>query len=143
MLGPTPAWQKTAQGRHPLVPLCSSEVRKMLQIQRIQGSSFNGIFNMSFTLITIKEVRQTLVSDVLSFLLFLFLKTNPDFETIYGVRNCVSNISTSASKSIMENGKSPQSPKDERQRFRGSTCTSPTCSDKLSPVSTPKGNKND
>ncbi|KAF1379755.1 hypothetical protein PFLUV_G00179330 [Perca fluviatilis] len=61
-----------------------------------------------------------------------------DFETICGVLNGVSNVSTSASKSSVENGSSPQSPKDELQKFRGSICTSPTGSDKLSPVSTPR-----
>nr|XP_033501640.1 myosin light chain kinase, smooth muscle isoform X1 [Epinephelus lanceolatus] len=53
-----------------------------------------------------------------------------DFETICGV-NRVSNILTSASKSVVENGRSPQSPKDELQK----SPTSPTGSDKLSPVS--------
>ncbi|XP_044036078.1 myosin light chain kinase, smooth muscle isoform X2 [Siniperca chuatsi] len=61
-----------------------------------------------------------------------------DFETICDVQNRVSNIPTSASKSIMENGRSPQSPKDELQKFKGSICTSPTGSDKLSPISTPR-----
>lgn len=51
MLGPTPAWQKTEQGRLPVVPLCSSEVRAAVNGQQvvIEGSSFNGIFNMLFT----------------------------------------------------------------------------------------------
>ncbi|XP_070779507.1 myosin light chain kinase, smooth muscle isoform X2 [Enoplosus armatus] len=61
-----------------------------------------------------------------------------DFETIYGVQNHVSNVPTSAFKSITENGRSPQSPKDELQKFRGPICTSPTGSDKLSPASTPR-----
>ncbi|XP_031168215.1 myosin light chain kinase, smooth muscle isoform X2 [Sander lucioperca] len=61
-----------------------------------------------------------------------------DFETICGVQNRVSNIPTSASKSRVENGSSPQFPKDKLQKFRGSICTSPTGSDKLSPVSTPR-----
>ncbi|XP_051243409.1 myosin light chain kinase, smooth muscle isoform X2 [Dicentrarchus labrax] len=64
--------------------------------------------------------------------------TETYFETIYDMQNRVSNIPTSASKSIMENGRSPQSPKKELQKFTGSICTSPTGSDKLSPVSTPK-----
>ncbi|XP_032393378.1 myosin light chain kinase, smooth muscle isoform X3 [Etheostoma spectabile] len=61
-----------------------------------------------------------------------------DFETIRSVQNCVSNVPTSASKSSLENGTSPQSPKDELQKFRGSICTSPTGSDQFSPVSTPR-----
>ncbi|KAE8283410.1 Myosin light chain kinase, smooth muscle [Larimichthys crocea] len=58
-----------------------------------------------------------------------------DFETIYAVPNRVSNVATSAFKSIMENG---QSPKDEPAVFRGTISSSPTDSDKLSPVSTPR-----
>lgn len=61
-----------------------------------------------------------------------------DFETICGVHNRVSNIPTSASKSITENGRLPQSPKEELQEFRGPVCISPTGSDSLSPVSTPR-----
>nr|XP_046272082.1 myosin light chain kinase, smooth muscle isoform X2 [Scatophagus argus] len=61
-----------------------------------------------------------------------------DFETICGVQSLVSNITSSASTSTLENGRSPQLPKDELQKFRGSICTSPTCADKLSPVSTPR-----
>ncbi|KAM9345915.1 myosin light chain kinase, smooth muscle isoform 1-T2 [Symphorus nematophorus] len=61
-----------------------------------------------------------------------------DFETIFGVQNRVSDIPTSASKSIMANGRSPQSLKDELQKSRGSISTSPTFSDKLSPVSSPR-----
>ncbi|XP_073350763.1 myosin light chain kinase, smooth muscle [Pagrus major] len=61
-----------------------------------------------------------------------------DFETIYSLQNRVSSIPTSASKSLTENGRSPQPPKDELQKFRGSTCTSPTGSDMLSPVSSPR-----
>lgn len=72
---------------------------------------------------------------------FLFLKTNPDFETIYSLQNRVASIPTSASKSLTENGRSQQPPIDELQRSRGSTCTSSTGSDKLSPVSTPRGEK--
>lgn len=68
-------------------------------------------------------------------LLFLLL-TIPDFETICGVQNRVPDVQTSASKSIVENGRSPQSPKDELHKFRGSICSSP----KLSPASTPRGN---
>ncbi|XP_029292579.1 myosin light chain kinase, smooth muscle isoform X1 [Cottoperca gobio] len=51
-----------------------------------------------------------------------------DFETICGVQNRVSKVPTSASKSIVENGRSPQSPKDEL----------PAGSDELSPVLTPR-----
>ncbi|TMS14664.1 Myosin light chain kinase, smooth muscle [Larimichthys crocea] len=58
-----------------------------------------------------------------------------DFETIYAVPNRVSNVATSAFKSIMENG---QSPKDEPAVFRGTISSSPTDSDKLSPVLTPR-----
>ncbi|XP_019114289.2 myosin light chain kinase, smooth muscle isoform X2 [Larimichthys crocea] len=58
-----------------------------------------------------------------------------DFETIYAVPNRVSNVATSAFKSIMENG---QSPKDEPAVFQGTISSSPTDSDKLSPVSTPR-----
>lgn len=58
-----------------------------------------------------------------------------DFETIYSLQNRVASIPTSASKSLTENGRSPQPPKDELQRSRGSTCTSPIGSDKLCPVS--------
>ncbi|XP_034394860.1 myosin light chain kinase, smooth muscle isoform X3 [Cyclopterus lumpus] len=58
-----------------------------------------------------------------------------DFETICGVQN---RVSTSASKSIMGNGRPPLSPKEELQKFKGSVCTSPAGSDKLSPVSTPR-----
>ncbi|XP_074512236.1 myosin light chain kinase, smooth muscle isoform X2 [Sebastes fasciatus] len=57
-----------------------------------------------------------------------------DFETICGVQNRVPDVQTSASKSIVENGRSPQSPKDELHKFRGSICSSP----KLSPASTPR-----
>ncbi|XP_068574387.1 myosin light chain kinase, smooth muscle [Cebidichthys violaceus] len=60
-----------------------------------------------------------------------------DFETICGVQNHVSNVPTSASKSIVGNGRSPQSPKGELQKFKASVCTSPAGS-KLSPVSTPR-----
>lgn len=60
-----------------------------------------------------------------------------DFETIYSVQNRASDIPTSASKSTMENGRSPQTPKEELQKFGGSIC-SPTGSDKLSPVSAPR-----
>lgn len=103
----------------------------------IQGSSFNGICILLVTLIT---TSRSFISNVLRSLLFLLLTTNPDFETICGVQNRVSNIPTSASKSRVENGSSPQFPKDKLQKFRGSICTSPTGSDKLSPVSTPRGN---
>ncbi|XP_067471949.1 myosin light chain kinase, smooth muscle isoform X2 [Thunnus thynnus] len=59
-----------------------------------------------------------------------------DFETICGVHNRVSKIPTSASKSVMENGKSH---KVEPQKLRGgSTCTSPTDSDMQSPVTSPR-----
>lgn len=86
-----------------------------------------------------KQELASFISDVLwSLCLFLFLKTNPDFETIYAVPNRVSNVATSAFKSIMENG---QSPKDEPAVFRGTISSSPTDSDKLSPVSTPRGKK--
>ncbi|XP_036945093.1 myosin light chain kinase, smooth muscle isoform X2 [Acanthopagrus latus] len=61
-----------------------------------------------------------------------------DFETIYSLQNRVASIPTSASKSLTENGRSPQPPREELQRFSGSTCTSPTGSDKLSPVSAPR-----
>ncbi|XP_018558000.1 myosin light chain kinase, smooth muscle isoform X1 [Lates calcarifer] len=62
-----------------------------------------------------------------------------DFETICGVHSRVSkSCPTSASTSVMENGRSPQSPKDELQEFRGSICTSPTGSDKQNPVSSPR-----
>ncbi|XP_062294317.1 myosin light chain kinase, smooth muscle [Scomber scombrus] len=61
-----------------------------------------------------------------------------DFETMYGVPSPVSKIPTSASKSIMKNGKPSQSQKDELQKLRGSTCASPTDSDKQSPVSSPR-----
>ncbi|XP_068434941.1 myosin light chain kinase, smooth muscle [Clinocottus analis] len=60
-----------------------------------------------------------------------------DFETICGVQNRVSNVSTSASKRIVGNGR-PQPPKEELQEFKGSVCTSAAGSDKLSPVSTPR-----
>lgn len=72
------------------------------------------------------------------FLLFLSLKTNSDFESIYGQK---SKISTSSCASILENGKSPQSARNEQQQLGGTVRTSPTFSDKLSPVATPKGNK--
>ncbi|XP_029364062.1 myosin light chain kinase, smooth muscle isoform X2 [Echeneis naucrates] len=59
-----------------------------------------------------------------------------DFETICGIQNRVSKIPTSASKSITENGRPPLSPgKDE---LKGSSCISPTGSDKQSPVSSPR-----
>ncbi|XP_023137848.2 myosin light chain kinase, smooth muscle [Amphiprion ocellaris] len=61
-----------------------------------------------------------------------------DFETICGVQNHVSKMTTSASKSIMENGRSPQTHKDEPQKFKGAICASPTGSDKQSPVSSPR-----
>ncbi|XP_054464066.1 myosin light chain kinase, smooth muscle [Anoplopoma fimbria] len=61
-----------------------------------------------------------------------------DFETICGVQNRVSNVLTSASESVVRNGRSPQSPKEELQKFRGFVCTSPTDSHKLSPVSSPR-----
>ncbi|XP_040918082.1 myosin light chain kinase, smooth muscle isoform X1 [Toxotes jaculatrix] len=61
-----------------------------------------------------------------------------DFETICGVQNHFPKIPTSASESIIENGRSAQSPKDELKEFRGSVCTSPTGSDKQSPVSSPR-----
>lgn len=93
-------------------------------------------FYLFIVLVTVITTTRSFISDVLwSLLLFLFLTTNPDFESICGVQNRVSNILTSASKSVVENGRSPQSPRDS-----GSSCTSPTGSDKLSPVSTPRGN---
>uniref|UniRef100_UPI0037E78433 myosin light chain kinase, smooth muscle n=1 Tax=Semicossyphus pulcher TaxID=241346 RepID=UPI0037E78433 len=61
-----------------------------------------------------------------------------DFETILGGQNRVSKNSTSAFGSVTQNGSSPQSPKDELKKLRGSNCTSPTGSDKLSPVSSPR-----
>ncbi|XP_019949701.2 myosin light chain kinase, smooth muscle isoform X1 [Paralichthys olivaceus] len=61
-----------------------------------------------------------------------------DFETICGVQNWVSKIPTSASKSIMKNGRSPSPPTDELQEFGGSTCTSPPVSDKQRTVSSPR-----
>lgn len=61
-----------------------------------------------------------------------------DFETICGVHDRVSKAPTSPSKSVMENGRSPQPPKDELQKFRGSISTSPTSNDKQSPVSSPR-----
>ncbi|KAF3845994.1 hypothetical protein F7725_003072 [Dissostichus mawsoni] len=75
--GATRAWQRTVQGRLPVVLLCMSESR-------------------------------------------------------------VSNIQTSASKSMVPNGRSPQSPKDEQQKTRGSICSSTAGSDKLSLVSSPR-----
>ncbi|XP_072224235.1 myosin light chain kinase, smooth muscle isoform X2 [Leuresthes tenuis] len=57
-----------------------------------------------------------------------------DFESICGV----SKLTTSASKSIMENGRSPKPPKDEPQKINGSICTSPTSPNKQSPVSSPR-----
>ncbi|XP_041634264.1 myosin light chain kinase, smooth muscle isoform X2 [Cheilinus undulatus] len=58
-----------------------------------------------------------------------------DFETIYGAQNRVSKTTTSASGSVTQNGRSPESSKDRLQKSRGSTCTSP---DKLSPASSPR-----
>ncbi|KAM4530121.1 myosin light chain kinase, smooth muscle isoform 3-T3 [Odontesthes bonariensis] len=57
-----------------------------------------------------------------------------DFESICGV----SKLTTSASKSIMENGRSPKTPKDELQKTNASICTSPTSPNKQSPVSSPR-----
>ncbi|XP_071781831.2 myosin light chain kinase, smooth muscle [Centroberyx gerrardi] len=59
-----------------------------------------------------------------------------DFETICGVQNSISNVPASASKSIMENGGSPRSPKDELRDFRGSS--SPTVFDRQSPAGPPR-----
>ncbi|KAG7505751.1 hypothetical protein JOB18_039386 [Solea senegalensis] len=59
-----------------------------------------------------------------------------DFETICSVQNSISKITMSASRSLVENGRSPLSPKEDLQVFRGSI-TSPT-GDKQSPVSSPK-----
>uniref|UniRef100_A0AAQ4QR63 Myosin, light chain kinase 5 n=1 Tax=Gasterosteus aculeatus aculeatus TaxID=481459 RepID=A0AAQ4QR63_GASAC len=61
-----------------------------------------------------------------------------DFETICSVQNPVSSGQTSAFKSFVGNGRSPPSPKDRLQKFKGSVCTSPPGSDKLSPVSSPR-----
>ncbi|XP_063760591.1 myosin light chain kinase, smooth muscle isoform X2 [Eleginops maclovinus] len=61
-----------------------------------------------------------------------------DFETICGSPSRVSNIQTSASKSIVPNGRSPQSPNHKQQKTRGSICSSTSGSDKLSPVSSPR-----
>ncbi|XP_008294641.1 myosin light chain kinase, smooth muscle isoform X2 [Stegastes partitus] len=61
-----------------------------------------------------------------------------DFETICGAQNRVSKIATSASESIMENGRSSETHKDELQKLRGSICASPTGSDNQSPVSSPR-----
>lgn len=58
-----------------------------------------------------------------------------DFETICGVQSCVS---TSASKSIVGNGGPPLSDKKGLQKFKGPVCSSPSGSDTLSPVSTPR-----
>ncbi|KAM3598959.1 uncharacterized protein V6R79_024694 [Siganus canaliculatus] len=61
-----------------------------------------------------------------------------DFETIYAVQNRFSSVPTSATKSIIENGKSPQPAKEEVQSSRGSVSSSSTCSDKISPASSPR-----
>ncbi|KAG7243548.1 hypothetical protein INR49_011104 [Caranx melampygus] len=61
-----------------------------------------------------------------------------DFETICGVNSLASKIPTSASKTIKENGRSALSPKDELQGLGGSISTSPSGSDKQSPVSSPR-----
>lgn len=61
-----------------------------------------------------------------------------DFETICGTNSLTSKTPTSASKAIKENGRSAQSPKDELRGLGGSICTSPTGSDKQSPVSSPR-----
>ncbi|TNN44311.1 Myosin light chain kinase, smooth muscle [Liparis tanakae] len=58
------------------------------------------------------------------------------FETICGVQ---SRVSTSASKSIVGNGGPPLSDNKGLQKFKGPVCSSPAGSDKLSPVSTPRG----
>lgn len=58
-----------------------------------------------------------------------------DFETIYGAENHVFKTSTSASKSVTQNGQSPQSHKGVLQKPRGSSSTS---SDKSSPVTSPR-----
>ncbi|XP_041860861.1 myosin light chain kinase, smooth muscle isoform X2 [Melanotaenia boesemani] len=57
-----------------------------------------------------------------------------DFETMCGV----SKSPTSVSKHTKENGKSPQTPKDELQKCKGSILSSPTGSNKQSPVSSPR-----
>ncbi|KAF3699939.1 Myosin light chain kinase, smooth muscle [Channa argus] len=59
-----------------------------------------------------------------------------DFETICGVQNWVSKTPTIASQSIVENGGSPQTPRDELQKFAG--CLPPLGSDVQSPVSSPR-----
>ncbi|KAK2833183.1 hypothetical protein Q5P01_017072 [Channa striata] len=56
-----------------------------------------------------------------------------DFETICGVQNWVSKTPTSASQSIVENGGSPQTPRDNPPTFTG--CASPLSSDMQSSVS--------
>ncbi|XP_029914606.1 myosin light chain kinase, smooth muscle isoform X2 [Myripristis murdjan] len=50
-----------------------------------------------------------------------------DFESICGVQNSISDIPAPASKSTMENGGSPRSPKDDLKDLRGSS--SPTVTD--------------
>lgn len=60
-----------------------------------------------------------------------------DFESMCGAQNCVAKVSTSAcKKSVVENGRSVKTPKDEPSRV--SVCTSPAGSDKQSPVSSPR-----
>ncbi|XP_069004770.1 myosin light chain kinase, smooth muscle isoform X1 [Embiotoca jacksoni] len=61
-----------------------------------------------------------------------------DFESIYGVQNHISKITTSALESTKENGSSLQTRKDELQKSAASICTSPPESDKQSPVSSPR-----
>ncbi|XP_028267625.1 myosin light chain kinase, smooth muscle isoform X2 [Parambassis ranga] len=56
-----------------------------------------------------------------------------DFETICDVQN---HVPTSPSKCTLKNGKPPQTTEDET--FTGSTCISPTGSDRKSPVSSPR-----
>ncbi|KAM8845440.1 myosin light chain kinase, smooth muscle [Spinachia spinachia] len=61
-----------------------------------------------------------------------------DFETICSVQNPVSSVQTSAFKSSVGNGRSPPSPKDKLQKFKGPVCTPRAASDKLSQVSSPR-----
>ncbi|XP_056870891.1 myosin light chain kinase, smooth muscle isoform X1 [Takifugu flavidus] len=53
-----------------------------------------------------------------------------DFETMHSLKNQVSSSTTSAPKSLVENGRPLQSPADEQLKSK-ETCTAPTCPDRL------------
>lgn len=71
--------------------------------------------------------------------LFLKLKTQPDFETIFAERQRVPSASAPTSKAATENGRAAPSHQEGQQIFTGSLGSSRASSSKLSPITSPRG----